>query len=135
MLTREEVIAKLQAATQGSRDLDADIYEALGVAVIRHRIPRTGITWRWRGSDLGARWQAMRYLTTSLDDALSLAPADMAWWQVGKIMAEDSPARHFGHGKPYRALVSRDWGGPGIPGHAHTAPLALCIAALSVPPC
>src|SRR5216684_2962906 len=85
-MTPAEIIAKLEAATEGSRELDGDIAEALGLPAIattgifhvqrRENREGYGLVDRaeW-GRDLPTyfSWKAPEF-TTSLDAALTLVP-------------------------------------------------------------
>lgn len=83
------LITALEAATEGSRELDAVIYEALGYKVKRAAGWSRGVRWRFLND---GRWQVMADYTTSLDAALTLAPEgaqiecsmshDWAWWKI-----------------------------------------------------
>lgn len=97
----EQLIQKLEAATEGSKRLDYEIWRNTGGAEL---------------SDWEDRiWPAY---TTSLDAALSLVPEGLSWFaemnngnaHAGAHWPKCDPASQFGH--------------------AATAPLALCIAAL-----
>ena len=70
------LLAKLEAATQGSHNLTADVYEALGCEVIRAPKRPNGIAWRYRGQGpsgrIADRWEVMQRLTESLDAAMTL---------------------------------------------------------------
>lgn len=71
------LIERLEAASYPSRELDADVYEALGYMVKRAPQYRRQIAWQYRKD--GTRWESMRRLTASLDDALSMVPNGWAW--------------------------------------------------------
>lgn len=120
----EALIADLERAGRGSRDLDADVYEALGHLVKRtatiNDYGRRGQSWRyWPISPDGSpRWLAMRNLTTSMDDAISLVPESLGW------TADHAP------GQRPRAYVSGLGNVEIAGGEAATPALALCIAAL-----
>ena len=75
----EALIRKLEAATEGSYDLTADLYEAYGCDVIRTaRATRRGrgYAWRYRGTNphnrLAVRWEVMEPFTESIDAAATL---------------------------------------------------------------
>ncbi len=120
---------RCEKAERGSRDLDADIYEALGFEV--KRTPRLSEN-RWGGKRYGrswaflrgSRWEAMRSYSTSLDAALALTGKD-TFWRLG----------NDGEGPDVAAfkatITSGD--GPTLAFHdavAATPALALCAAAL-----
>jgi len=89
--THRKLVTKLRLARHGSRDLDADILEALGASVKRGPVRRenrwgvvrTSQAWKHRWGDRGA-WRSNPRLTTSLDSALSFEPS----WRVFDIAAE-----------------------------------------------
>jgi hypothetical protein len=60
------------------RDLDADIYAAIGWQVSRGEISRRRIAWRCR-SPISATWEALPSPTSSLDDAAHLVPYGWGW--------------------------------------------------------
>ncbi|RRY08833.1 hypothetical protein [Brucella anthropi] len=68
-------IKKLDEARFGSRDLDADVYEALGYEVKREAVSVPGFyrkstrAWAYKN---GSRWYSMQRLTDSIEDALSI---------------------------------------------------------------
>lgn len=113
----QELIAKLEAATEGSRELDAEIaaavypFFAAGAKVAGHPDPglRQCKPWgRVRASDC----------TTSIDAALTLVPPDCDWLINGRgNYAQVWEAKETGR--------DGSWGA-----RARTAPLSLCIAAL-----
>lgn len=118
------VIARLEAATEGSRELDGDIYEALGYRV--KRSPDVPKGWRHRTTRAWAflrdsRWESIRHLTTSLDAALTLVPEGYSW-----------EIAHSPYGNASRATVwdSRAGLTPGFSSHHKDEILAACIAAL-----
>ncbi len=106
----DDLIARLNAATEGSHELDAAIYLAINEAWPVANPPR---------------------YTTSLDAALTLVPEGM-FWNVGnaKLMGAGfqvtvgEPARGLKIGRKWYAHELHPINGP------KTAPLAVCIAAL-----
>lgn len=68
--TFAEIIARLEALTEPSRDLDAEIAIALGEG-LKHHPYVAG--WLMVGDDLMTRMRA-EYYTASVDDAMSLIP-------------------------------------------------------------
>ena len=118
----KDLIAKLEAATEGSRELDADIYEAIGCEVVRARKSRRGLNWCYRGHFphgwLAIRWEKMNHLTTSIDAALTLVPEGMFW-------SIDSSGSAY-----ICQLDSGGQRGSVRVGDGESPALALCIAAL-----
>lgn len=100
--TYERLLALLELASEGSRDLDVAITRTIH-----------GYT-----EDV---WYADNY-TTSLDAALTLVPED-AWYSIHRISL-----RHRPDDPPVHASVTTDRAH--IWARAKTVPLALCIAAL-----
>ena len=102
------LIAKLEAATEGSRELDDEI-----TTLVREQIE-------------GLTWQTVRY-TTSIDDALTLVPVDPKggwYWRVG----HSSLYRGWAHLNRYHPDNCDT--GDETSGNSATPALALCIAAL-----
>lgn len=66
-------LARLRRAKHGSRDLDADVFEALGLGWRVKRAPERdgGIAWRYFEN---SRWHVLPNVTTRVDDALRLLP-------------------------------------------------------------
>lgn len=127
-----QVIKRLQAASRGDRDLDADIYAALGYRV--RRIMGAGRrSWVVIPSH-ESYWQSMDRPTTSLDDAVRLLPSG---WRVESLQFGGTIAeRDYCHcelGRDY-AIAGRDLSDDEIiemaANNLATAPLAICVAAL-----
>ena len=132
-LALPDLIARLEAAKEGSRELDACVCEAT------LNVPMDGDSPCLWGPAPGAfagdvmEMEALGRVqpyTTSIDAALGLVPEGWAW-QVG------APSRAPRATPVIRAAVFSDRTGTGmvLPGEfceakAHTAPIALCIAAL-----
>ncbi len=72
-MTPEELIAELEQAAEGSRELDIDIHKALGWELAP---PEAGCTW-WNTNGDTFNGDTPHY-TTSLDAALTLVP-DGRW--------------------------------------------------------
>ena len=124
------LIARLETAPRGDKELTADVYEALGYLTIRAPKWSGGISWRCRRPG-DQRWCAMRDLTERIDDAASIVPEGYCW------------SVHRGYGGKCWAIVTTDmqagmprgeWWSPGgdptdnrpaLRSAAH----ALCIAA------
>lgn len=75
----DQVLIALEHGHAGDRDLDAEIYQALGWTIQRTPITRRRISWRCR-SPLAAGWLAMPHPTGDLADAASLVPHGWDWW-------------------------------------------------------
>jgi hypothetical protein len=117
------LIARLVAATEGSRELDGEIAATLKL------YPEGAFRMldiadnAYFATGAYERWEAPRY-TTSLDAALTLVPSET--WRVYAIQ------EHY-VGPPVTWFVGLDRRRchvRSMMGHAPTAPLALCIAAL-----
>jgi len=125
-----DLIARLKAAPEGSRELDGRI-----AVVINYRFEDVhGRKFKDIIADFGYRnmrttdwdsWHVPHY-TTSLDVALTLVPEGFRW----SIDHDEEIPRE--PGKPTYADVSQygHSNNPVYKGWAATAPLALCIAAL-----
>ena len=129
----EDLIARLEAAQEGNRELDARIWAAVEgkgqpfvtVGPPTYDPPRYFCNphpeINWIGYDL---LHMARYYTTSLDAALTLVPDDWTCWELGsrankmQFRAELSRLEH--------ATAQEEF----VWARAPTAPLALCIAAL-----
>jgi hypothetical protein len=126
-MTLPALIAQLTAATAGSRELDADIYEALGCEVIRMPRNGRGYAWKYRGQGpsgrIADRWESMQELSTSLDAAMTLVPEG---WLTSDV-SQDLPDNWLW------TLTKLDSIGNQIgfaQGERPTAPLAICLASL-----
>lgn len=79
---RDAVMKRLRKARAGSRELDADVMEALGYRVVREAVNHRGIAWRYqrrphrRGINHRGYWEALPMLTRSLDAAIDQARAE-----------------------------------------------------------
>lgn len=131
-MTAPALLAALSEATEGSRELDAGVYETLG-----HRVLRAPATWRnigWKWFDPAARrWIGLPHVTTSVDDALTLLPSGIQILDL--TLAWDTlPA-----GEHCWPAATVRWCPPGQPSSganwhatiesAPTLPLAICKAA------
>ena len=104
-MTIDELIARLEEATEGSFDLDCEVWDAIGDGALGLHKPRS-----------------IKRYTTSLDAALSLVPEGLmlmlkSGWKPGPWLVhlerEEGPAVQWVAGA-----------------YSSTAPLALCIASL-----
>ena len=81
-MTLSTLIDRVRAATGPDREIDADVYEALGYQVKRrpvrhssvHKSHATSVSWRYLDS---GRWLAMEYFTASLDAVVALIEREM----------------------------------------------------------
>ena len=117
----EQLIARLEAASKGSRDLDRAIHLVVFADFIKER----GMTEEgngWRDPEFGAIAPPQDY-TTSIDAALTLVPPI---WRVYAIQEQyvDPPNLWF------VGLDRRREHRESMIGKAPTPALALCIAAL-----
>ena len=111
----KELIAKLEKASEGSRELDCDIPESLGWPV-RRKPPSYKNPWC-----RAPEWKSIRtvpHYTTNIDAALQLVPEGFQW-EVRHIPTDE--------GSNYSAQAN--WQPTGRC-YAATPALALCIAAL-----
>jgi hypothetical protein len=116
-----ELIAKLEAATKGSRELDLDLWWECKANRGSSNSPMPE---DYRRSNLKMN-DAPRY-TTSLDAAMTLVPEG---WSIGLgDLRSYNPIIWRAHLRDHNnpSASTRDW----KEGHAPTPALALCIAAL-----
>lgn len=104
----DELIAKLEAAKEGSRELDAEIFEAWSGKSAYH--DARGFS----GATVRKMIQGLPAYTTSIDAALTLVP-DGLFYELRS---------------QYRTACIRKRGRVTDSAKAATIPLALCIAAL-----
>lgn len=104
----QRLLDELLSVPVGSRDLDADIYEAVGFRVKRtpeHRvIGKVGRTWAYLAA---GRWVAMGNVTTDLTDTVRLCRSLLpkAHWTVSNV-AESDHARAFAELVPNPAYAN-----------------------------
>ena len=129
----QALIERVEKATGPDRDLDADIYEALGYEVKR-RSERVEEGWRvrrtvdWRYLD-GSSWLAMDYLTGSVDAALALVERVLpgAAYTINSFDVQRTPTTER---RVHVHLSDYEGADHGALGDAPTAPLAILIATL-----
>jgi len=123
MTTLPSVIALLEKATEGSRELDAKIAEALGRAVWRGTNEDGDDDWVEQYGDSG--WhQTVPSYTRSLDAALTLVPGGCGF-RIQRnldLKAHWAEIQRFENGKAPTVWVDS--------GNRPSLPLALCIASL-----
>jgi len=81
-MTLSTLIDRVRAASGPDREIDADVYEALGYQVKRrpvrhssvHKSHATSVSWRYLDS---GRWLAMEYFTASLDAVVALIEREL----------------------------------------------------------
>lgn len=137
MLSRADLqalIERVEKATGPDRELDADIYEALGYEVKR-RSERVEEGWRvrrtvdWRYLD-GSRWLAMDYLTASVDADLALLERVLPGWRA-EIRWGDWPQHIERHDATlWNNDTSKRESVFGVSANAATLPLAIIAATL-----
>lgn len=126
-MTRDELIAALEKATEGDTFLDADIHEAAGRGYVIENT--SGEAWFVKDKPSAVRqtqYEVPRY-TTSLDAALSLVPKDPrgGWfWRVG-YGSQCGGWAHLNRVHPDHCEQKDEASAEGA-----TPTLALCIAAL-----
>lgn len=122
------LLAELKSVPVGNRNLDADVYEAVGFRVKRtpeHRvIGKIGRTWAYLSD---SRWIAMGHVTTDLTDAVRLCRSLVpnVHWTVSN-RADSDPETCFAELLPNPDRVNF--------GHVETArtpELALCACIVS----
>lgn len=122
-----DLIANLEAAAEGSRELDQQIAEATGWVVRYYGDIDQFLATKIRANGEGFTHELPRY-TASIDAALTLVPE--GWrWQAGRYsidadhcrceLAEIGQVGGFGMGIKVRVQAA-----------GKTVPLAICIAAL-----
>lgn len=124
MTALSDLIARLEAAKEGSRELDALIFTEVFEAELRPWSPTRRVRTLWwfkRNSEQVLRYgkDSHPHYTTSLDAALTLVPENMRIELIGSGSAWRCEVRHF---TAYER-VAEYFGAP-------TPALALCIAAL-----
>lgn len=120
----KDLIERLEKATEGSRELDAEIayhFVSLlpGVTMHKESVPGSDVFafWKYGVCYNCSRWEPF---TTSLDAALTLVPSRLGiMWDVAKYPGESAAAYVGQRDVPMRQFVP-----------AKTPALALCIASL-----
>lgn len=122
MADNSALIAKLEAATEASVELDCDIARAAGWTYIPHEAPSMA---RWQSPD-GNHHYAPHCFSGSLDAALTLLPkphCEHCWG--GTVCVE------YTAGKGWHAALGHDTYDGQTNDNAHAGPaIALCIAIL-----
>lgn len=108
----KDLIEKLEAATEGSRELDAEIAIASGTAPVGAFRPCASLDNGTFGTGAYSLWSAPHY-TSSLDAALTLVLKGFGW----NVNDDCGDVAVFGETGEFR-------------GDGRTPALALCIAAL-----
>lgn len=104
---------RLRNSAHGSRDLDADMFEAFSYEVVRQRVKPRGIAWRYKTRNL---WVALPAITSSIDWAIYFVNTEMR--------KPDIYLRRHSH--EWSAEVG--WSGS----HKHGDPaIAICLAMLA----
>lgn len=116
------LIARLEAAEVGSRELDAVVYDQLFPRLTRDGKAVAGFPGRWPFHPGSAHDEEVTYVTTSLDAALSLAERVLPGWPCWGV-ATDIPGR-------IGAVLAKSNRDEGVTGYAPTPAPALCIAIL-----
>lgn len=122
-MTRAELIAKLEAATEGSRQLDGEIGRAVGYVASSWW---GAIAFRWNE---GECWGSVPDFTTSLDAALTLVPEGWGWLARSHDGSPAYDGTGRGRGGFANVNIGRD-DAQFFTEFAATPALALCIAAL-----
>lgn len=105
---------RLCNSVHGSRDLDADMFEAFGYEVTRAPVKLNGICWRYKPRF--SRWLALPRVSTSIDDAIRFADS----------VARGSDIRLLRQAREWSAEIG--WSDS----HEHRTPaIAICLALLA----
>lgn len=123
----EALLARVEGATGSDREIDADIYEALGYTVKRQskqivtgwRSRRT-VAFRYRD---GRSWIAMGLLSHSIDDITSMIKKELPEWNAAVWIDDEPQGSVYPKEQPFPADMD-------IYAAARTPPLALCAAFL-----
>lgn len=132
------IIARLEAASEGSHELDAHI-QAIehnetfvklddGPCGETHALDQLSVCWLSASGRRYTCWGNKAY-TRSLDAALTLVPED-AVWHVMTDYGDLNRAKVGPRNQPYASVYSCDDRPMFVEADADTPPLALCIAAL-----
>ena len=114
----DSLIAELEAAAEGNRELDYAIAKEMGWQFSgEHTFKEHGFFWRDATTD---EWKQLPRWSTSLDAALTLVPEGFVW-RVSTDFGPIAWAAVSGHKGIFWADTKSE---------ALTAALALCIAAL-----
>lgn len=113
------LIARLEAAEAGSRELDAAVADVLFPRFTRDGEAVPGFPGRWPFAPGSAHDAEVTPVTTSLDAAVALAERVLPGWQVGMWTTKQNAV----------GSVLREDGGA-FDANASTPALALCIATL-----
>ena len=128
-MTLPELIAALEAATEPSRELDAEIAIAVRLAPEGPGWWRSKPTWTWKHASHGPNvepWAAPNY-TASLDAALTLVPGGLFWGVSAGKLTPREPL----YGASILAPKDNALGDVLGEGESSaSAAIALCIAAL-----
>ena len=129
-----DLIAKLEAAPEGSRELDLEITKAVGWCAKSAWYDSEGDCLQWHEHhDFGSTTAAellsdpLHHFTTSLDAALTLVPEGLVRWSVSREITgvgSENPTDW------YDAVLSDFYNEFSGQGQSNTPALALCIAAL-----
>lgn len=128
-----DLIEKLEAATEGSRELDTAIALSLPYfcdPTCCYDTADDCLSWYEYFGEPGAPGalckQELPYYTTSIDDALTLVPDDVGW-NVEMMHGNSSPMKSLDPSGQYRCTVG--WNSV-VTGWSVEPSLAICIAAL-----
>ena len=133
----KDLIAKLEAAEAGSRDLDAEMAVAvsfelpspMGECAARLCLPTPGTPARQGGYWLvqlsGISLRPAPHFSTSIDAALTLVPEGWQWQTSNRAPLPYAGRGYIHNGELHMSVKYR-----GLEAVAFTSALALCIAAL-----
>jgi hypothetical protein len=113
-MTPSQAISKLKQANAGSRDLDADFFEALGYRVVRSTATRH--SWRYLA---GRYWYALPSVTTDLTAIARRATGAGLLWSVSQLRQGGDAIADWPREHRDRCMT-----------YAATLPLALCAVVL-----
>src|SRR6185295_4669336 len=103
----DELIARLETSSEGSRELDGEIWRHIEPNADWHHLDIGGdqYIWHQRDSKDSIAFEAPPHYTTSLDTALMLVPEGW-FWRVGRTLIYAGWAfihnTHPDHGEPGR---------------------------------
>jgi len=130
-MIKEALIAKIEKATIGSRELDGEIFRAVKSDIIEADWENFNGVWHQCDPEDAVAWIPPLFYTTKIDDALTLVPEG---WFVPSMGERRTPIKFWGDvHEPICHFAQIQWingGGRLQHGDAATIALAITIAAL-----